>query len=113
MPALLGDPMEVALVEMALHFMSGVPSYPRLDEIPFDAERMRLSTVHQAPEGPALYCKGAPESVLPLCQHILVEGKVRPLGAEARTKHHSGARCHGEPGPASSGPCLQDAGGTL
>jgi magnesium-transporting ATPase (P-type) len=85
MPALLGDPMEVALVEMALHFMSGVPSYPRLDEIPFDAERMRLSTVHQAPEGPALYCKGAPESVLPLCQHILVEGKVRPLGAEART----------------------------
>ena len=75
-PAFLGDPMEVALVEMALPLISGTPVYPRLDEIPFDADRMRLSTLHQAPEGPALYCKGAPESVLPLCQHILVDGKI-------------------------------------
>jgi sodium/potassium-transporting ATPase subunit alpha len=82
--AFLGDPMEVALVEMAQHFISGLPVYPRLDEIPFDADRMRLSTVHQAPDGPALYCKGAPESVLPLCQHILIDGKIQPLGVEAR-----------------------------
>lgn len=81
-PDFLGDPMEVALVEMTLDFLSGTPVYPRLDEIPFDAERMRLSTLHQAPEGPALYCKGAPETVLPLCQHILIDGKIRPLGGE-------------------------------
>jgi calcium-translocating P-type ATPase len=81
---LLGDPMEVALVEMALPFVSGMPVYPRVDEIPFDADRMRLSTVHQAPEGLALYCKGAPEAVLPLCQHVLVDGKVHPLGTDAR-----------------------------
>src|SRR5512141_903846 len=42
--ALLGDPMEVALVEMALPFTSNAPPYPRVDEIPFDADRMRLST---------------------------------------------------------------------
>jgi sodium/potassium-transporting ATPase subunit alpha len=83
-PAFLGDPMEVALVEMALPFTSGTPAYPRVDEIPFDADRMRLSTVHQAPDGLALYCKGAPESVLPLCQHILVDGKIEPLGAADR-----------------------------
>ena len=83
-PILLGDPMEVALVEMALPFLVGLAVYPRLDEIPFDAERMRLSTLHQAPEGPVLYCKGAPESVLPLCQHMLVDGEIRPLGAEER-----------------------------
>jgi sodium/potassium-transporting ATPase subunit alpha len=83
-PAFLGDPMEVALVEMALHFISGTPVYPRLDEIPFDADRMRLSTLHQASEGPALYCKGAPESVLPLCQHILINGKIQPLGVGAK-----------------------------
>jgi calcium-translocating P-type ATPase len=83
-PALLGDPMEVALVEMALPFTSSTPAYPRVDEIPFDADRMRLSTVHQAPDGLALYCKGAPESVLPLCQHILVDGKIQPLGAADR-----------------------------
>lgn len=84
-PAYLGDPMEVALVEMALDFISAVPVYPRLDEIPFDADRMRLSTIHQAPEGPVLYCKGAPESVLPLCQHILIDGNIQPLGVETRT----------------------------
>jgi calcium-translocating P-type ATPase len=82
--AFLGDSMEVALVEMALHFIPDIPVYPRLDEIPFDADRMRMSSLHQAPEGPVLYCKGAPESVLPLCQHILIDGKIQPLGAEAK-----------------------------
>ena len=85
-PALLGDPMEVALVEMALPFTSGMPAYPRVDEIPFDADRMRLATVHQTADGLALYCKGAPESVLPLSQHILVDGRVEPLSAAARVR---------------------------
>ena len=84
MPAFLGDSMEVALLEMARHFVSHLPVYPRLDEIPFDADRMRMSTVHQGPEGPALYCKGAPESVLPLCRHILGDGKAEPLSDEAK-----------------------------
>jgi sodium/potassium-transporting ATPase subunit alpha len=83
-PVFLGDPMEVALVEMALPFVSGTPLYPRLDEVPFDSDRMRLSTVHQAPDGPTLYCKGAPESVLPLCRHILVDGRMQPLGVESK-----------------------------
>ena len=43
-PAFLGDPMEVALMEMARPFISSTPVDPRVDEIPFDAERMRLST---------------------------------------------------------------------
>ena len=85
-PALLGDPMEVALVEMALLFISDLPGYPRLDEIAFDADRMRLSTLHQAPDGPVLYCKGAPESLLPLCQHMLMAGKIQPLGVEAKLR---------------------------
>ena len=83
-PAFLGDPMEVALVEVAMQFMPGSAVHPRLDEIPFDADRMRLSTLHQTPEGPVLYCKGAPESLLPLCQHMLVDGKLEPLGVEAK-----------------------------
>ena len=83
-PALLGDPMEVALVEMALSFVPDLPVYPRLDEIPFDTERMRLSTVHQAPEGPVLYCKGAPESVLPLCRYRLNGGGIAHLGPEVK-----------------------------
>ncbi len=83
-PVLLGDPMEVALVEMALRFVPDLPAYPRLDEIPFDTERMRLSVLQQMPDGPVLYCKGAPESVLPLCRYRLDGGEIRPLGPEAR-----------------------------
>ena len=77
--------MEVALVGMARQFIADLPVDPRLDEIPFDADRMRMSTVHQTPEGPALYCKGAPESVLPLCEHILAGGRIEPLGDDARS----------------------------
>jgi calcium-translocating P-type ATPase len=82
----LGDPMEIALVEMAQRASPRLPTYPRLDEIPFDADRMRLSTVHAMPEGPTLYCKGALESVLPLCSKILADGDTRPLDPELRAK---------------------------
>jgi sodium/potassium-transporting ATPase subunit alpha len=82
----LGDPMEIALVEMAQRALPRLPTYPPLDEIPFDADRMRLSTVHAMPEGPTLYCKGALESVLPLCSTILADGDTRPLDPELRAK---------------------------
>ncbi len=75
----LGDPMEIALVDMARQILPAPSAYPRLDEIPFDADRMRLSAVHAMPEGPTLYCKGALESVLPLCGRILSDGDARPL----------------------------------
>ncbi len=77
--AFLGDPMEIALVDMAQRILPGPSANARLDEIPFDADRMRLSTVHAMPEGPTLYCKGAAECVLPLCSRILLDGDTRPL----------------------------------
>ena len=84
--ALIGDPMEVALVEMASRVLPQQPAYPRLDEVPFDADRMRVSTVHALPEGPTLHCKGALESVLPLCDKVLANGDIRPLDAGLRTR---------------------------
>ncbi len=66
----LGDPMEVALVDLARNGLGKLPDYPKLDEIPFDTERKRLSTVHAAPEGRTLYCKGAPEMLLPRCAWV-------------------------------------------
>ncbi len=80
----LGDPMEVALVEMVSNLNAEFPTYPKLDEIPFEADRMRLSTVHQTSDGAVLYCKGAPESVFPLCQNIIIDNKVQPFGAEEK-----------------------------
>jgi len=53
--------------------------FPRLDEIPFDTERKRMSVICATPQGHMLYCKGAPESVLPLCSEMLLQGKCLPL----------------------------------
>lgn len=83
---LFGDPMEIALVEMAQHILPDLSAYQRLDEIPFDADRMRVSTLYDMPEGPTLFCKGAPEVVLPLCNRILVEGEISQFTPDLREK---------------------------
>jgi sodium/potassium-transporting ATPase subunit alpha len=83
---LLGDPMEIALVETAQRFLSALPACKKLDEIPFDVSRMRLSTVHATPDGPVLFCKGAPEMVIPLCNRILADGGIRPFDSPLHTK---------------------------
>jgi len=82
----LGDPMESALVEMAVQAISSPSDYRKLDEIPFDADRMRQSTVHETPEGPVLLCKGAPEMVTTLCTRILTGGKIIVFQEEARSE---------------------------
>ena len=85
----LGDPMEVALLEAVPRGQQAGASldstvFPRLDEIPFDTERKRMSVICDTPEGHMLYCKGAPESVLPLCSEILLQGKHQPLDEASR-----------------------------
>jgi len=84
--ALLGDPMEIALVEMAQKALPVVPAYPKLHEIPFDTDRLRLSTVQALPDGAHLYCKGAPEAVLPLCRWIRNDGELREFTDIERQK---------------------------
>jgi calcium-translocating P-type ATPase len=64
---LLGDPMEAALVEMAERALGGVRPSAKTDELPFDADRRCMSTVHDTAGRRMLYCKGAPEVVLPKC----------------------------------------------
>ena len=66
-----GDPTELALLQMAREGGIDVDALrlaqPRIDEMPFDAERARMSTLHRDDTGLICYCKGAPESLLPLC----------------------------------------------
>jgi magnesium-transporting ATPase (P-type) len=75
----LGDPMEIALVSLAELALDQLPTYPKRDEIPFDTDRKRMSTIHDAPLGPTLYCKGALEMVLPRCAHAQTEMGATPL----------------------------------
>ncbi|HXU91226.1 MAG TPA: cation-transporting P-type ATPase [Methylomirabilota bacterium] len=83
-PLLLGDPMEIALAEMAGTVLPMTPKAERMYELPFDADRMRMSTVHATDNGPMLYCKGAPESIAPLCRRILTEAELRPFTPRLR-----------------------------
>ncbi|MDD1650874.1 MAG: cation-transporting P-type ATPase, partial [Methylococcaceae bacterium] len=83
-PHLLGDPMEVALVRMAKTCLGESISYPKINEVPFDTDRKRLSTVHQTPGGPVLYCKGALEMLLPLCTRVQTGATITPLTPEAQ-----------------------------
>jgi len=82
----LGDPMEVALLEMAERALPEVP-IARVDELPFDADRRRMATLHASLAGLVLYCKGAVESVLPLCTHALgPAGVTVPLTGEVQER---------------------------
>lgn len=82
--AWLGDPMEVALVQMSEQINGPWPDRPTFDEVPFDADRKRMSTLHRAGNEPVLYTKGALQTVMPLCTHMETERGIVALGAEAR-----------------------------
>jgi calcium-translocating P-type ATPase len=75
----LGDPMEAALAGMGQQMAGALSDYQRLDEIPFDTDRKRMSVFCNTPQGHVLYCKGAPETVLGTCDTIQLDGKTGPL----------------------------------
>lgn len=67
--SVVGDPMEGAL--LALGAKAGLDAaheraeWPRLDEVPFDAARKFMATLHRGPAGEAVaFVKGAPERIL-------------------------------------------------
>jgi magnesium-transporting ATPase (P-type) len=54
--------------------------YRRIHELPFDARRKRMSTIHRfAFTDEIAFVKGAPREVLQLCSHILIHGREMPL----------------------------------
>ncbi|MGB9274922.1 MAG: HAD family hydrolase [Terrimicrobiaceae bacterium] len=97
-PGWLGDPMEVALVQLAADAMPRLPHSPRVNEIPFDSQRKRLSTVHATPEGQVLYCKGAPEVVLARCARVAMDGGSVELSADLVVTFRTAAEAMAEKG---------------
>ena len=77
-----GDPMEIALWQFA---GAGHGLVERIGEFAFEADRKRMSVITRAGGTAALWCKGAPETVLPLCAGWLDEAATsRALDAEVR-----------------------------
>jgi P-type Ca2+ transporter type 2C len=106
----LGDQTEAALrvaaMKRGVDELRAPGALPRVHELPFDARRKRMTTIHQLtpacqelllpgekdeiekgdPEAlPRLaFTKGAPRETLQLCTHILFQGLVQPLTNELR-----------------------------
>ncbi len=69
-----GDPTETALWHAAsqagFDTTQETTRQKRLAEIPFEAERRRMTTLHRQGDTLVSYTKGAPETVIPLCTGI-------------------------------------------
>jgi calcium-translocating P-type ATPase len=83
---LLGDPMEVALASMGRELAPGLERIARIDEIPFNTDRKRMSVLCEMPGGRILYCKGALETVLATCDSVELEAGAMPLDDAARQR---------------------------
>jgi len=78
------SPLDAAILQQAAADVTG---YQKIDEIPFDFERRRLSVVVEAPDGGGrrlLITKGAPESILERATAFEAEDRVAPLDAPTR-----------------------------
>ncbi len=75
------NPLDLAILE---HAHPDVQPYVKLDEIPFDFERRRVSIVVDKSGEHLLIVKGAPESVLEVCTRVERDGQPRDLDAATR-----------------------------
>jgi P-type Mg2+ transporter len=75
------NPLDEAIL---IHDHPDVRGYEKLDEIPFDFERRRVSVVAGRAGSRLLITKGAPESVLAVCVEYEVDGRRLPLDQSAR-----------------------------
>jgi P-type Mg2+ transporter len=75
------SPLDAAILQ---HDAPDISAYRKLDEIPFDFERRRLSVVVEYEQQPLLITKGAPESVVGVCSFYEENGEQKALAGEAR-----------------------------
>ena len=86
---IIGDPTEGALLVVSAKvglFKDTLESEATFErEIPFDAERKRMSLIRRTADGYTLFTKGAPDVLLARCTHRLtLDGATEPLAEEDR-----------------------------
>jgi Mg2+-importing ATPase len=77
------NPLDEAVLH---HDHPDIHAYRKIDEIPFDFERRRVSIVVEHGGKRLLITKGAPESVLPVCSRYELNDQELPLDAASQTR---------------------------
>ncbi|MDP1735467.1 MAG: cation-translocating P-type ATPase [Sulfuritalea sp.] len=87
---LIGDPTEGALLTLAakagLDAEEALEHLPRIAEIPFDSATKYMVTFHHEGDGVRLCVKGAPDVLLGLSSHHLLDDAALPLDDETRVR---------------------------
>ncbi|MEG0598383.1 MAG: HAD-IC family P-type ATPase, partial [Oscillospiraceae bacterium] len=88
--AFLGDPTEVALVNLGHSFSVFETEYraqhPRLGELAFDSDRKLMSALFDTDGAPTMFTKGAMDELLARSSSIITSAGVRPLTEADRTR---------------------------
>ncbi len=80
---MIGDPTEGSIVVAGLK--AGVDRVnlaqwaPRIEELPFESERKRMTTIHRLPEAYLSCTKGAPDELLRVCNSVYDGTRILPL----------------------------------
>src|SRR5207247_446010 len=77
------SPLDAAILQRR---GTAIDGYRKVDEIPFDFERRRLSVVVDHRGARLLITKGAPESVIACCTAYEMDGRCAPLEAAIRAR---------------------------
>lgn len=89
-PIVVGDPTEGALLVVAakggITRASIEAEMPRLETLPFDAERKRMTVIRQHHGQPWAFTKGAPEMILVRCSHLRTAQGVAVMTDSDRTR---------------------------
>lgn len=84
----IGDPTELSLLDLALSYefeKEGLEKrYPRIDELAFDSERKRMTTVHKREGREIAYIKGAADEMINRCATVCMYGKEVTFTAKAK-----------------------------
>ena len=79
----VGDPTETALSAwsevVGLDAEQELLTHTRLDEVPFDSGRKRMSTINEINGQNVVFVKGGVDEVLAKVTHYISEGEVRPM----------------------------------
>ena len=92
----LGDPTEIALVEMAQAAGANraklTEIFPQTGVLPFDSERKRMTTLHCGPEGKRSYTKGSAEEIVKICSYTAEGRGRRPITENDRKEIRQAAQ---------------------